>query len=87
MSIACVADIQISKKETPESAQILTEEALAFVALLHRTFEGRRQELLALRAARQKEFDAGKLPDFLPQTKAIRDAQWSGAGAPPRRWC
>src|SRR6185369_13594225 len=82
MSIACVTDVQISKQETPESAQILTEDALAFVALLHRTFESRRQELLARRAARQKEFDAGKLPDFLTETQAIRDAQWVVASQP-----
>ena len=54
---------------TPEFAQILTPEALAFVAKLHRQFEARRQELLARRAARQKELDTGRLPDFLPETK------------------
>ena len=46
----------------------------AFVAKLHRQFEGRRQELLAKRAARQQEFDAGKLPDFLPETQKIRES-------------
>ena len=82
MSIAFAADVEISKEKTPESAQILSKDALAFVALLHRTFEDRRQELLALRAARQKEFNAGKLPDFLPETKAIRDARWTVAAQP-----
>ena len=85
MPIASIADTQISKVETPESAQILTEDALAFVALLHRTFEGRRQELLAHRAARQKEFDDGKLPDFLHETKAIREAEWTIAAQPGDR--
>jgi malate synthase len=60
-----------------EFAQILTPEALAFVARLHRKFEPRRQELLARRAARQKQFDAGKLPDFLSETKEVREASWS----------
>jgi malate synthase len=62
---------------TPEFAQILTPEALAFIAALHRQFEARRRELLAHRAARQKEFDAGKLPDFLPETRGIRESSWT----------
>jgi malate synthase len=82
MSIALAADVQINKQKTSESAQILTEEALDFVALLHRTFEHRRQELLTHRAARQKEFNAGRLPDFLPETKAIREAPWRVAAQP-----
>ena len=67
---------------TPEFAQILTHDALAFVARLHRQFEPRRQALLAARAARQKEFDAGKLPDFLAETRAIRESQWQVAPQP-----
>jgi malate synthase len=67
---------------TREYAQVLTPEALALVAKLHRRFEPRRQELLARRAARQKEFDAGKLPDFLPETKAIRAGDWTIAAQP-----
>jgi malate synthase len=67
---------------TPAFAEILTPEALAFVAALHREFEARRQELLAARAARQREFDAGKLPDFLSETKSIRESVWSVAPQP-----
>jgi malate synthase len=67
---------------TAEFAQILTPEALAFVAKLQRRFDQRRQELLARRAARQKEFDAGQHPDFLPMTKEIRDSGWSVAAQP-----
>src|SRR3972149_7336791 len=59
-----------------EYAQILPPEALAFVAKLQRKFDARRQELLARRAARQKEFDTGKLPDFLPETKEVRESEW-----------
>ena len=69
--------VRINAPMSPEFASILTPEALAFVAKLHRKFEARRQELLARRAARQKEFDAGKLPDFLPETKGIRDGDWT----------
>jgi malate synthase len=67
---------------TPQFAEILTPEALEFIALLHRKFERRRQELLAKRAARQKEFDAGKLPDFLPGTKGVRESDWTIAPQP-----
>jgi malate synthase len=67
---------------TKEFAQILSPEALGFVAKLHRRFEYRRQELLARRAQRQKEFDAGAKPDFLPQTKKIRESDWVVAPQP-----
>jgi len=82
MSIALPAGVQVNAEISPEFAQILTLEALSLVALLHRAFESRRGELLARRAARQKEFDAGKLPDFLPETKSVRDAQWRVASQP-----
>ena len=68
--------VEIHGPITPEFAQILSPEAVAFVAKLCRQFEPRRQELLAARAARQKEFDAGKMPDFLPQTASIRSSEW-----------
>jgi len=74
MSTPLPQGVSISGRITPEFAQILTPEALAFVAKLHRQFEARRQDLLARRAARQKEFDAGKLPDFLPETKQVRES-------------
>ncbi|HEX7249368.1 MAG TPA: malate synthase A, partial [Burkholderiales bacterium] len=63
-------------------AQILTPEALEFVAKLERKFGARRAQLLELRAARQREFDAGKLPDFLPETKEIREKEWKIAPQP-----
>jgi len=69
-------------KITPDFAGILTPDALEFVAKLHRRFEQRRQSLLAARAARQKEFDAGKLPDFLPETRKIREGDWRVAPQP-----
>jgi malate synthase len=74
--------IEVHGRVTPEYAQILTPEAMAFVAKLHRAFETRRQELLGRRAARQKEFDAGKLPDFLAETKSIRESEWTIAAQP-----
>jgi malate synthase len=75
--------VEVHGRMTPEYKRILTAEALAFLEKLHRAFEPRRQELLALRAARQKEFDAGKLPDFLAETRSIRESEWSIAPQPP----
>ena len=63
-------------------SQILSAEARAFLTELARNFEPRRQELLARRRARQKEIDAGKLPDFLPETAAIRQGDWKVAPIP-----
>ena len=71
--------IEIAGRITPEFAQILTPEAMAFVAKLQRAFGGRRDELLGRRAQRQAEFDAGKLPDFLPGTRAVREGDWTCA--------
>jgi malate synthase len=74
--------ISISGQVTPEFAQVLSTEALAFVAGLHRRFESRRQDLLAMRAERQRQFDAGVMPDFLAETKGIRESEWKVAGQP-----
>ena len=81
-SIARPQDLIVTGRVTGEFAQILTPEALAFVAKLHRAFEARRQELLAKRAARQKEFDAGALPDFLAETKSVREKEWQVSPQP-----
>ena len=57
-------------------AEILTPEAVAFVVGLQRTFNEQRKELLAARVARQKRLDAGERPDFLKETKHIRESEW-----------
>ncbi len=74
--------IEISGRITPEFAKILTPEAVALAAKLQRAFGTRRNELLARRAVRQAELDAGKLPDFLPETRAIREGSWVCAPTP-----
>ena len=64
--------------------KILTPDALAFLALLHRSFDGTRRKLLERRRLRQAEIDRGVLPDFLPETKHIRDdPTWKGAPPAP----
>ncbi len=71
----------------PEYEAILTPEALAFIAKLHRAFEPRRQQLLAARVERAARLDAGEVPDFLPETQAIRDADWRIAPLPDALQC
>ena len=65
-----------------EFAGILTPEAVAFVAMLSREFSGRVDELLAKRAERQERLNAGELPDFLPETREIREGDWRIAPIP-----
>ncbi|MGY2894725.1 malate synthase A [Deinococcus sp. UYEF24] len=70
------AGVQISAAVTPEFAEVLTPDALDFVAGLHRRFGARRLELLAARAERQAQLDAGEQLDFLPETANVRAADW-----------
>jgi malate synthase len=63
-------------------AEILTPEALAFVAALQREFRTERERLLETRVERQAELDAGELPDFLPETQDVREGDWQVAPAP-----
>jgi malate synthase len=76
------AGLQITAEITPPFAEILTPDALAFVAKLQREFGARRSEALRARQDRQLRFDAGELPDFLSQTKKIRESDWSCAPIP-----
>ena len=62
--------------------EILTPEALEFIEQLERHFGPRRKDLLEKRAERQKEIDAGKLPDFLKETEHIRSNDWTIASLP-----
>jgi malate synthase len=69
--------------------EVLTPDALAFVALLQRELGPTRRVLLRRRAERQAAFDAGERLDFLSETRAIRDRAWTVAPAPKdleRRW-
>jgi len=68
----------------PEHKKILTPEALAFLALLHQSFNITRKNLLERRVLRQTEIDRGNLPDFLAETRHIReDPTWKGAPPAP----
>src|SRR6266853_4376763 len=66
-----------------DCADILSPAALHLLGALARRFEPERQRLLARRRERQRELDAGRLPDFLPETKEIRDGDWTVAPIRP----
>ncbi len=76
MSLTDLPGVTIRGPALPGFERILTPEALAFVVDLERRFRGERKRLLAARAARQARLDAGELPDFLPETAHIREAEW-----------
>ena len=78
-----VRGVELRAPVTERGEQILADDALEFVARLHRRFNPRREEVLRAREARQRRITAGELPDFLPETRAIRAGDWQVAAVPP----
>ena len=82
MAMTTATGISIAGPPAERVAEILSPEALAFVARLQREFEPRRRELLAARAERWERLKAGELPDFLPETREVRESEWRVPEAP-----
>jgi malate synthase len=81
-SLPPAAPAVVTGERVERIEEVLTPEALDFVAGLHRTFAARRDELLAARATRRQEAArAGRL-DFLPETADVRASDWTVATAP-----
>lgn len=79
-----IQSVSILGPLTEETRKILSKDVVAFLALLHRSFDAKRKELLQRRVVRQAEIDRGLLPEFLPETKHIREnAAWKGAPPAP----
>ena len=74
--------IEVIGRVSGEYADILTPAALQFIGSLAREFESRRVQLLQRRQDIQAQIDAGKLPDFLPETREIRESDWKIAPIP-----
>ena len=74
--------ISINGPAVPGLAEILTDEACAFVATLERRFGDERRRLLEARAAFQARIDTGEDPAFRPETRPIREGDWTIAGTP-----
>jgi malate synthase len=72
----------ITATVTAPASEILTGPAIDFLEALARNFEERRRDLLGARVRRQQTFDQGALPDFLPETASIREAEWTVAPIP-----
>ncbi len=77
-----VSGIAVRGPLEPGQERILSADALALVATLHRGFGAERKRLLARRAERQGRLDAGALPDFLAETERVRQGNWRLAPAP-----
>jgi malate synthase len=76
-------EVHITRPVSQAQTTILTDEAMSFLTKLANNFEDRRQELLEKRACRQQEIDAGRMPDFLPETASVRQQDWRVAPIPP----
>jgi len=74
--------VELSAPAHPQQDAVLSRPALQFIVELQRRFNARRLELLAARKERQKRIDGGEKPDFLPQTKHIRESEWTVAPIP-----
>jgi len=74
--------VEVLGEITPAFSEILTPEALAFVAKLQRQFGTRRRQCLERRQERQRRLDQGEGLDFLPETKHIREGDWKCAPIP-----
>ncbi len=74
--------VEVRGPLTPDDESLLSPAALAFVTRLERKFGGRRRALLERRRERQAELDRGSFPDFLPETRKIRESEWTVAPAP-----
>lgn len=80
--MSAFSDLKVTGSPVPRSETILTPEALQFVTKILQEFSERRENLLHQRIERQKELDAGKLPDFLASTETIRKSDWKVASIP-----
>ena len=79
MSTVEVEGVEVRGPVEGRHAEVVTPEALEFVAGLQRRFNPRRVELLERRRAREAELESGKMPDFLPETEEVRDGDWKVA--------
>ncbi len=80
--MATTEQVRVKGPVEGRAREVLTPEALAFLARLQREFSGRRQELLRLRDERQRRLDGGEMPQFLVTTSSVRDSEWKVAAAP-----
>jgi malate synthase len=77
-----VRGVELHAPVSGRMEEVLTEDALEFLAGLHREFDGTRRDLLRRRAERQAALDAGGSLNFLDETRDVRKADWAVAPVP-----
>jgi malate synthase len=82
MSLPLPDGVKVVAPARAGQERVLTSEALKFVVDLQRRFNPRRVELLAARVERQTRLDAGEKPDFLEETRTLRESEWTVAAIP-----
>jgi len=80
--VQTIGGLEVRGRITAEYKEILSEDAMTFVAELVERFQPQLAKLMEKRTAFQARMDAGELPDFLPETKSIREGDWKIAGIP-----
>src|SRR5579864_8791069 len=80
--VALPKGVEIKGPMRPGYDKVLSPDALAFVVDLERKFAPERRRLLARRADIQQKLDSGWRPDFLPETRQVRDSDWAVAPIP-----
>ena len=74
--------VEISATVSGAFGEILTPDALEFIATLAREFDDRRHSVLETRKQVLADIDGGKFPDFSPETSQIRESDWTAAPVP-----
>ena len=80
--VQAIPGVEIRGEMRPDYERVLTADAIQFVAMLHREFNPRREELLAHRERVKRELDGGARPDFLKETRDVREREWIVAKIP-----
>src|SRR5215207_1540738 len=75
MTTSSAAGVEVRGPRLARFDEVLTPPALDFLARLHRAFSSTREGLLQQRHERQARFDAGELPDFLPEPRSVRESE------------
>jgi len=80
--LATIEQVEVKGPVVGRAREVLTPDALDFIGRLQREFGGRREQLLDARDERQARIDAGEMPDFLGETRSVRESEWRVAKAP-----
>src|SRR5438105_6754303 len=80
--MAAIKNVELKAPVDGRMREVLTPDALEFVARLQREFNSTRERLLSQRQQRQQRLDSGEMPDFLEDTRSIRESDWQVAKAP-----